>query len=186
MRKLFDLWVPRLRPGEVSDEEVLAAIRSIPRHFACLGFSVPFKAVAVTATPSTVAGIKTPANQKARLKAIRIGFDDTTSTHANATIELGTCTFGANSPGTNSTSVTPNPDNSTDAETIQSACGKAWTTEPTTISVTDTFMVPTYLGSGIIEIPLTRLLIAKGGNGLVMRVTVPNSCNATGALIAEE
>ena len=179
---------PRQLPclTQVSDEEVLAAIHSIPVHRACLEFGVPFKVVAVTSTPSTVVGIKTPANQAVRGLAIRIGFDDTTSTHANATIEVGTCTFATNSPGTNSTVVTPIALDSGRPETIQSTAGKAWTTEPTVISIFDTFMIPLYLGSGIIEIPLSRRVIAKGGNGLVVRVTVPNSCNCTGALLGEE
>lgn len=155
---------------------------------ACLQFGVPFTLVANTSTAKTNVGVKTPAQQAVKALGLKIGFDGTTSTTGPAIVEFGTCTFATNAPGTNSTSVTPGALDSGRPETIQSTAGKNWTTEPTVITITDTFNVQTYMGSGIQFFPLTMNNIAKGGNGFVVRVTLPSgvSANASGCLLCEE
>ncbi len=151
---------------------------------AALDCGVPFKVVASTSTPATIVGIKTPANQAAQIYGFNMGFDGTTSTNGPAICEAGTCTFATNSPGTNSTSVTAVAYDSGRPETPQSTGGKAWTAEPTVISVVEDFLIPSYMGSGIVFYPLAHPFVAKGGNGMVIRVTQQSgvSVNGTGAL----
>lgn len=154
---------------------------------AALDFGVPFAAVACTSTPTTIAGVKNAANQAIRCFGFNIGFDGILLV-APALIEIGQCTFATNSPGTNSTSVTPKPYDNGRPETIQSSAGKLWTAEPTVITIVEDFLIPVYMGSGIIFVPLSKPLIAKGGSGIVMRITLPSTvtANATGALKCEE
>jgi hypothetical protein len=184
------LFIPksRYRVDEVPDEEVIRAIREISFHRAALDFGVPFLVVATSSTASTVAGVKTPANQAVTLWGFDIGFDGTTSTNGPAKCEVGTCTFATNSPGTNSTSVTPVAFDSGRPETIQSTAGKAWTSEPTVISSMEAFYIPSYMGSGIIFQPLAHPVTAKGGNGAILRVTQQTSVtpNASGTLKLSE
>lgn len=184
------LFIPRerLRVDEVPDEEVVRAIREISGRRAALDFGAPFKTVATTSTTSTVAGIKTPANQAVTIWGFDIGFDGTTSTNGPAICEVATCTFATNPPGTNSTSVTPQAFDSGRPETIQSTAGKAWTAEPTVITSPEAFLIPSYMGSGIIFQPLAHPITAKGGNGAILRVTQQSSvtANATGALKGTE
>src|SRR5437867_1463260 len=87
----------------IHDDEVIAAIMDVPMHRACLDVGVPFSAVSNTSTAKTNVGAKSPANQALRVWGINIGFDGTTSTNGPALVEVGTCTFATNSPGTAST-----------------------------------------------------------------------------------
>jgi hypothetical protein len=153
-----------------------------------LTFGVPFKVVATTSTLSTIAGIKTPANQAVDLLGVNVGCDGTNSAQGPAVIDLATCTFAANSPGTNSTSVTPVALDSGRPETIQSTAGKTWTTQPTVISIIEVFYVPVYMGSAIVFRPLTVPITGKGGSGIVMSATQQSgvTANCSGSLTAIE
>lgn len=153
-----------------------------------LQFTVPFTTVALTAsTAKTVAGIKTPTNQCVKILEAAFGFDGATSTNAAVICEMGSCTFATNGPGTNSTSVTPAKQDTGRAETIQSTCGKTWTTEPTVITVNKVIDIPQY--NGFVVLPLAQYfsnLLIVGGNGFVVRLTSPNNVNVSGWLLAEE
>jgi hypothetical protein len=153
-----------------------------------LCFGVPAKVAAITTTLATLFGIKTPANQAVEMLRLDVGCDGVNAASAPSIFELGTCTFATNSPGTNSTSVTPAAWDSGRPETIQSTAGKIWTAEPTVITIIDTGYVPTYMGSVFGAFPITpsKPIIAKGGNGLVVRATAGANCNASGALAAVE
>jgi hypothetical protein len=155
---------------------------------ACVQFGVPFVTVATTSTLSTVAGAQTAAQQAAKLLGVNIGCDGTNSAQGPASVKLGTNTFAANAPGTNSTSVSGVKLDSGRPETVQTLGGKAWTTEPTVASYAEAFFVPVYMGSAIIFRPLTVPIIAKGGNGIVMSCQQQSgvTANVTGSLSIEE
>lgn len=159
-----------------------------PVQGACLQFAVPFATVALTAaTAKTVVGVKCATNVCLRALEIGFGFDGATSTNAAVVCEIGTCTWATNSPGTNSTSVTPAKQDTGRAETIQATAGKTWTTEPTTITVLQVIDLPQY--NGFMVLPLAQwysTLILAGGNGLVLRLTSPNNVNVSGYLKCEE
>ncbi len=168
-------------------EEFLDSLKGKPFsrcRFAALQFGVPFATVSASSTPKTAVGFQSPAQQAVNLIGFNIGFDGTSSTQGPAIVELGQCTWATNGPGTNSTSVTPAKFDSGRPETIQTTAAKNWTSEPTVITVVDEFLIPVYMGSGIIYVPLTSPWISKGGGGAVMRVTLPSAvtANCTGAL----
>jgi hypothetical protein len=84
--------------------------------------------------------------------------------------------------------VTPVANNSDSGETIQTAAGKAWTAEPTVISVFDTFFIPYFGGPALIARSINYPDYAKGGNGFVVRVTSPTGTtpNVSGCLTCLE
>lgn len=175
----------------VSDDEVAAAIRALPDQHAVMDFGINFgggTVILTNSTTRTVVGAQCAANQAIRVWGLDIGFDGTTSTVAPGICELDTNTWATNAPGTNSTTVTPKPNDSGRPETIQTTCGKAWTTEPTVLTVVETFFIPNYMGSGIVFAPLTKPFVAKGGNGLSLRITQASgaTANATGTEKCEE
>lgn len=99
-------------------------------------FDVPASTVALTAaTAKTVLGIKAATNVCVKLTEVGISFDGATSSNAPAICEFMQSTFGANPPGTASTSVTPAKRDTGRAETIQATAAKTWTTEPTTLAL---------------------------------------------------
>lgn len=182
---------PELRGVDLDEEEVIRALKHIPLHRAVMDFGITFgggTAIATNSTTRTVVGAKCAANQAIRVWGIDIGFDGTTSTNGPAIVELDTNTWATNAPGTNSTSVTPNPNDSGRPETIQTSCAKAWTTEPTVLSPVELMFIPSYMGAGVIFTPLTKPFVAKGGNGASMRVTQQSgvTANATGTEKCEE
>lgn len=155
---------------------------------AALDFGVPFETVSTSSTAKSVAGVKTPANQAVRVFGIYIGCDGTNSANGPAIVEICQATFATNAPGTNSTSVTPVALDSGRPETIQSTAAKAWTTEPTVLTVEEAFYIPAYMGSGLIFYPLSKPLVCKGGGGMVVRVTQQSgvTVNVTGTIKCEE
>lgn len=149
---------------------------------------VPFTTVAlVAATAKSVVGIKAPTNQCAILLELGLGFDGATSTNAAAIVELMGSTFATNGPGTNSTSVTPVKQDSGRQETVQTTAAKAWTTEPTVLTLWRSIDVPQY--NGFIVLPLRQWfseLVIAGAAGFVVRITSPNNVNVSGYLTFEE
>ncbi len=101
---------------------------------AYMQFDIPAVTVALTAaTAKTVLGTKAATNVCVKLTEVGISFDGATSSNAPAICEFGQCTFGANSPGTQSTTVPAAKRDTGRAESVQSTSAKTWTTEPTTI-----------------------------------------------------
>ncbi len=176
-----------LRADEVSDEEVLAAVRSIPVHRADLHLGLPFPSVALAAaTYKSVVGCLAPSDQRVVVHGFYIAFDGVTSTSVPALVEMCHSTFSANGPGTNSTSLTPVAGDSGMAETPQLTAAHTWTTEPTVLTVYENFLIPTYMGSGIVYYPLRNTMKLAGGLGMVMRIKAPAIVNCLGALKVEE
>jgi hypothetical protein len=142
-------------------------------------------AVALSAaTAKSVLGVKsgaTTANHAVDLKKFRISFDGTTATAAPVLVEVCYCTFGANAPGTNSTSVTPVQAYGRTASTGFSAA-KNWTTEPTTISAFEDFTVTPFGGVLFYDWPLGDSPDSALGEGFVLRVTAPATVNCRASM----
>jgi hypothetical protein len=178
----------RLRSGEVDVDEIERAIFSVPSHYAAHFLGVPFSVVATSSTAKTVVGAQCAAQIPIRVFGYNLGFDGVNSGQGNAICEFCHTTFATNPPGTNSTSVTLANFDDGRPETAQTTGGKNWTTEPTVITVTETAMIPVYMGSAIVFVPLTTPFVAKGGSGASVRVTQQSGVtgNAGGALKIEE
>lgn len=100
-------------------------------------FDVPATTVALTAaTAKSVVGLKAATNVCVKITEVAMSFDGATSSNAPVVCEFMQSTFGANAPGTASTSLTlSNSKRDTGrAETVQATAAKAWTTEPTTLA----------------------------------------------------
>lgn len=148
---------------------------------------VNFRSVAlVAATAKTVVGVKAPANQVLRIHEIAISFDGVTVANAPVVVDINRCTFGANSPGTNSTSFTPLKRDPGRQETVQATAATAWSTEPTTLTAQQSIDVPEFNGLYHLIIPFTVPLIVVGGQGLVVTCTSPANVNCSGHLTFEE
>lgn len=121
------------------------------------------------ATAKTVVGVKAHANSGLLLRKVRFTFDGTTATAVPVTVEVGYCTWATNSPGTNSTSITPFQANGRPL-TVGFTAGKTWTTEPTVITAGEPFVIPPTSGA-IIDIPLGDEWDCALGEGFVIRCT---------------
>lgn len=153
-----------------------------------LKFGVPVANLACTSTPTSQIGIKAATNQCVKVTGLWAGFDGTDSTKGPGLLEIGKCTFATNGTmGTNNTQVTPICSNGL-SETIQTVAGSLWTAEPTVITPSWNWPLPTYMGSGLIWLPLADPFFVRGGSGCVVRVTLPSgvTCNFTGTLVCEE
>lgn len=163
----------------------LALLLLLPR--AANQFDVPATTVAcVAATAKSVLGIKAATNVCVKLTEVSTSFDGATSTNAPAVTEFMQSTFGANAPGTNSTSVTPPKRDTGRAETIQATAAKAWSTEPTTLTLQQSLDVGQYNGVVVKMFPFASPFIVIGGQGAVLRITSPNNVNFSGGLVGEE
>lgn len=150
-------------------------------------FDVPASTVACTAaTAKCVLGIKAATNQCVNLTEVAISFDGATSSNAPAVCEFMQSTFGANAPGTNSTSVTPSKRDTGRAETVQATAAKTWSTEPTTLTLQRSLDVGQFNGVAVYIHPFASPFIIIGGQGCVLRITSPNNVNFSGWLSADE
>lgn len=154
---------------------------------AFLQADVPFETVPLSASNArTVAGVQAAANQAIKILELLVSFDGATSTNAPALVEFMRCNFGANAPGTNSTTVTPVKRDTGRAETIQTTAAKNWTTEPTTLTLDQSALVAQFNGLYHYILPFASPIIVPGGQGYVVRVNSPNTVNCTGKLVFEE
>lgn len=132
-------------------------------------------AVALTAaTAKTILGVKAHANSGLQLIGLKIGFDGVTATDKAVLVELCYCTWATNSPGTNSTSVTP-AQKSGRVLTAGFTAGKTWTTEPTTLTVLDEWLLTPIGGLVLQDIPLGNEYDTALAEGLAIRLTAPTS-----------
>lgn len=145
-------------------------------------------AVSLTAaTAKSILGVKsgaTTANHGTDLKKIRVSFPGVTATEVPVLIEVCLCTFGANPPGTNSTTLT--------APAITQAYGrlastgfsaaKTWTTEPTTITVLEEFLLTPNGGVVLYDWPLGDTPDSPLGEGFVIRCTAPATASVRAAM----
>ena len=128
------------------------------------------------ATVKTVLAVKAHANSGIELVAFKVGFDGVTASAVPVLCELVYITFASNSPGTNSTSVTP-------AQvcgrvlTVGATAGKNWTAEPTTITAIDEWLLTP--NGGLLDewiLPASEPDTALA-EGLGLRLTAPAVVN---------
>lgn len=142
-------------------------------------------AVALSAsTAKTILGVLANSNFGVDLKKFQVSFDGTTATATPVLVEVGLCTFGANAPGTNSTSTTVTQIYGRLGSTGFSAA-KTWTTEPTTITVIKAFLLTPNGGTVMYDWPLGDSPDSPLGNGFVVRCTAPASVNVRGEIVFE-
>lgn len=141
--------------------------------------------VALTAaTAKTVIGAKAHANSGLQLKQFMVAFDGVTASAVPVLIEVAYCTFGANAPGTNSTSLTPLQQYGR-VLTAGFTAGKTWSTEPTTITVLQEFLLAPDKGLFVYQYPLGQEPDTALGEGLVLRLTAPANVNVRSSMLVE-
>lgn len=154
-------------------------------------FDVPYRSVAlVAATAKTVVGVKAAANVALKLTEACASMDGATSSNAPAVIDFNRATFATNSPGTASTTFTPNATagkrDPGRAETVQATCATAWTTEPTVLTAQHSKDIGQFNGLYHYINPFASPHLIVGGQGFTITGTSPNNVNITGHLTCEE
>lgn len=134
-------------------------------------------AVALSAaTAKSILGVKSHANFGLDLKKFKVGFDGVTASAVPVLVELGYCTFATNSPGTNSTSVTPAQLYGRSI-TVGATAAKTWTTEPTVITVLGEWLLTPNGGLVFYDFPLGDTPDSAVSEGFVIRCTAPATVN---------
>lgn len=142
-------------------------------------------AVALSAaTAKSILGAKAHANSGLQLKKFWVAFDGVSASAVPVLVELCQCTFGANPPGTNSTSVTPVQEYGR-VLTAGFTAGKTWTTEPTTIAVAEEFLLSPNGGVIAYQFPLGTEPDTALGEGLLLRCTAPAIVNVRASMLVE-
>lgn len=150
-------------------------------------FDVNFKTVALTAaTPKSVGGVKAAANVALKWLEGAVSFDGATSSNAPAVCDFNRSTFATNSPGTSSTTFTPNKRDPGRAETIQATAATNWTTEPTVLTPQHTKDVGQFNGLYHYIHPFASPLVIVGGQGITITINSPNNVNTSGHITCEE
>lgn len=143
------------------------------------GYSAPTgAAVALSAaTAKSVIGVKSGSAFGIDLKKLRVSFDGVTATAVPVLVELCYATFATNSPGTNSTSVTP-------AQVYGrviahgTTAARNWTTEPTVLTVLDEWLLTPNGGTVLYDLPLGDTPDSAVSEGFTLRLTAPATVNA--------
>ncbi|MEU4410772.1 hypothetical protein AB0F88_40230 [Streptosporangium sp. NPDC023963] len=136
------------------------------------------------ATAKSILGVKsgaTTANHGVDLKKIRVSFPGVTASEVPVLIEVCLCTFGANPPGTASSSVTPTQVYGRTASTGFTAA-KTWTTEPTAITVVEEFLLTPNGGLLLYDWPLGDTPDSPLGEGFLLRCTAPATASVRAAM----
>lgn len=142
-------------------------------------------AVALSAaTAKSVLGAKAHANSGLIVKALKVGFDGVAADAVPVLIELCYATFATNSPGTNSTSVTPAQKRGRVLAAGFTA-GKTWTTEPTVLTVLDEWLLTPNGGTALYDFPLGDEYDSALAEGFVIRLTAPAVVNARATMDLE-
>lgn len=142
-------------------------------------------AVALSAgVAKTVVGVKAHANSGLEVKGFHAAFDGVTASAVPVLVELCYCTFGANPPGTNSTSTTPVQTYGRPL-TAGFTSGKTWTTEPTTITVIKEMLFTPNGGALFFQFPLGTEPDCALGEGFALRFTSPAAVNVRGTIDVE-
>jgi hypothetical protein len=140
-------------------------------------YTIPGSAISLSAsTAKSVLGAKAHANSGLLLRKVHGAFNSVTAADQPVLVEICYCTFGANSPGTNSTSVTVVQAGGR-VLTAGFTGGKTWTTEPTTITVIDAFYCPPN-GTFLYDVPLGDEPDTALGEGFVVRCTPGSSATS--------
>ncbi|TDD97650.1 hypothetical protein [Actinomadura rubrisoli] len=139
-------------------------------------------AVALSAaTAKSVLGVKAPSGNGIDLKKFRVAFDGVTATNVPVLVELCAATFATNSPGTNSTSVTPVQVYGR-AVTVGATAARTWTTEPTVLTVIGEFLLSPAGGVVFYDFPLGDTPDSAVSEGFVIRCNAPAVVNVRASL----
>lgn len=136
------------------------------------------------ATAKTILGVKAHANSGLQLKGLEVAFDGVTGSAVPVLVEVCYCTWASNSPGTNSTSLTP-LQNYGRALAVGFTAGKTWTTEPTVLTVLKELLLPP--DKGIISYlwPLGMEPDCALAEGFAIRCNAPAAVNVRGTMNVE-
>lgn len=144
------------------------------------GGAVPLSA----ATAKSVLGAKAHANSGLDLQKVIVGFDGVTASAVPVLVELCYATFATNSPGTNSTSVTPLATYGRQT-TVGWTAAKTWTTEPTVLTVLEEELLTPNGGLVIYNWPLGQTYDSALAEGFVIRCTAPATVNVRATMLFE-
>ncbi len=138
----------------------------------------------VAATAKSVLGVKAHANSGLQVKGFTISFDGVTASAVPVLIELAYCTFGTNSPGTNSTNLT---ENQCYGRVLAAGFTGAynWTAEPTTITGCKRFLLAPDKGVFAYQYPLGTEPDCALAEGFVLRITAPAAVNCQASIDVE-
>lgn len=153
---------------------------------AAVGYKITTEgAVALSAaTVKTIIGAKAHANSGLQVKSIYVGFDGVTASAVPVLVELCYSTWGANSPGTNSTSTTPLQLYGRSL-TAGFTSGKTWSTEPTTLTVLEELLLTPNGGSLYVQFPLGQEHDCALAEGFAIRCTAPATVNVRSTIKLE-
>jgi len=137
-------------------------------------YSIPTGgAITLTAaTAKSILGAKAHANSGLLLRKLKIGVLGVSASAVPVLIEICYSTWATNSPGTNSTSVTPVQKNGR-VLTAGFTAGKTWTAEPTTLTVIDEATIAAFMGVLWYDIPLGDEYDCALAEGWAIRANAP-------------
>ncbi|MDH2424728.1 hypothetical protein [Sphaerisporangium sp. TRM90804] len=152
------------------------------------GYSITTEGeITLTTSAKSILGVKsgaTTANHGVDLLKYRVSFLGVSASAVPVLVEVCLCTFGANPPGTNSTSATIYQNYGRHASTGFSAA-KNWTTEPTTISVIEAITLTPNGGTLYYDGPLGTTPDSPLGEGFVIRCTAPAGVGVRASMLFE-
>lgn len=154
------------------------------------GYSiVTASAVALTAAIArSILGAKALTASGLQVKGFTVSFDGVTASAVPVVVELCYCTFASNSPGFGS------PEASAQAAPVQNygrtiaagfTGGRAWTAEPTVLTVIDEFLLAADKGVLAYQFPLGQEPDCTVSEGFVLRCTAPAAVNVRGSMKLE-
>jgi hypothetical protein len=139
-------------------------------------------AVALSAaTAKTVIGWKAHANSGLLLTGYNIGFDGVTASAVPVLVEICYCTWATNSPGTNSTSLTPTQELGR-VIAVGATAARNWSAEPTALTVMREILLTPNGGTIVYDFPLGTEPDCALAEGFAIRCTAPAVVNVRATL----
>lgn len=131
-------------------------------------------AVALSAaTAKSVIGVKAHPNSGVELRAVTVSFDGVSASAVPVLIELCHCTYAGDGTSTSRT-----PAQISGVTITPGFTGAAnWTSEPTSLTVVDEWLLTPNGGHGWIDVPLGNEYTATPGQGFVVRMNAPAAVN---------
>lgn len=138
----------------------------------------------VAATAKSVVGALAPATFGLDWLGWELAFDGVTATNPSVLVELCTCTFATNAPGTNSTTDGPTQEyGRTIAAGFTGAYG--WTAEPTVVTPFDTLKLTPNGGLLVRDIDRSRSPDCAVSVGFLIRLTAAQVVNCRASMLLE-
>ncbi len=150
------------------------------------GYSAPAGAAVAlaAATAKTVVGVLAPAQFGVDWTSWSVSFDGISATNAPVLVELCTCTFATNPPGTSSTTITVQQDYGRAIVTGFTAA-YGWTVEPTVITPFDSLTLTPNGGLIVRDFQFGRTPDSAVSAGFCIRCTAGAAVNARGGMYFE-